>query len=119
MRCTAPGSSRYGHGLPPPGWTGAWLAELVTPSGYVPDLLNPAPTGPAPALEAELTRVLAAPADQVRHDLDRLARRQGGLGPRLRTLYAEPQVRLARVVEEIETYWELALAPYRAGRSPG
>jgi DNA-binding transcriptional ArsR family regulator len=91
-----------------------WLAELVSSSGYVPDFLNPAPAGPAPALETELTRILAAPVDRVRQDLDRLARRQGGLGPRLRTLYAEPRLRLARVAEEIETYWELALAPYWA-----
>ncbi|GAA1313239.1 transcriptional regulator [Planotetraspora silvatica] len=91
-----------------------WLAELIPTSGYVPDFLNPAPTGPALALPAELTRLLATPVGQVRHDLDRLSRHQGGLGPRLRTLYAEPQDRMARVAEEIETYWELALAPYWA-----
>ena len=91
-----------------------WLAELVPPSGYVPDFLNPAPAGPAPALAEELDRILAAPVDQVRQDLDHLADQQGQLGPRLRALYAEPRTRLVRVVEEIEAYWEVAIAAYWA-----
>ncbi|REK89393.1 ArsR family transcriptional regulator [Streptomyces inhibens] len=91
-----------------------WLAELIPPSGYVPDFLNPAPAGSAPTLAEELAWILAAPAGQVRQDLDRLRHEQGFLGPRSRTLYAEPQARLVRVTEEIESYWELALAPYWA-----
>ncbi|WP_239513632.1 ArsR family transcriptional regulator [Streptosporangium sp. 'caverna'] len=91
-----------------------WLAELIPPSGYVPDFLNPAPAGPAPTLAEELAGILAAPVARIRQDLDRLEREQGRRGLRLRTLYAEPQARLVRVSEEIETYWELALAPYWA-----
>ncbi|MGX1881478.1 ArsR/SmtB family transcription factor [Streptomyces sp. NPDC055287] len=91
-----------------------WLAELIPPAGYVPDFLNPAPVGPAPAPAVELAAIVAVPAGRVRQDLDHLRHHQGSLGPRLRTLYAEPQARLARVAEEIETYWELALAPYWA-----
>ncbi|GAA2437932.1 DUF5937 family protein [Streptomyces pulveraceus] len=91
-----------------------WLSELIPPTGYVPDFLNPAPPGPAPTLAEELARILATPADRVRRDLDHLRHHQGGLGTRLRTLHAEPQARLARVVEEIETYWKVALAPYWA-----
>lgn len=91
-----------------------WLAELIPPSGYVPDFLNPAPTGPAPDLAEELAGIRASPAARVRRELDRLRHEQGRLGPRARTLYAEPQARLGRVTEEIETYWELALAPYWA-----
>ncbi|MFJ7587720.1 winged helix-turn-helix transcriptional regulator [Streptomyces sp. NPDC097617] len=91
-----------------------WLAELIPPSGYVPDFLNPAPGGPAPSLTEELDRIRSSPAARVRRDLDRLGQEQGGLGPRARTLYAEPQARMVRVAEEIETYWELALAPYWA-----
>ncbi|MFJ5775208.1 DUF5937 family protein [Streptomyces sp. NPDC093094] len=89
-----------------------WLAELIPPAGYVPDFLNPAPTGPGPALAEELDAVLAAPADRVRRDLGHLARHQGALGPRARSLHADPASRSARLAEEIETYWELALAPY-------
>ncbi|WP_371785353.1 ArsR/SmtB family transcription factor [Streptosporangium subroseum] len=91
-----------------------WLAELIPPSGYVPDFLNPAPAGPAPTLAEELAGIRAAPVARVCQDLDRLGREQGRRGLRLRTLYAEPRARLARVAEEIETYWELALAPYWA-----
>ncbi|MDP9867592.1 MULTISPECIES: ArsR/SmtB family transcription factor [Streptosporangium] len=91
-----------------------WLAGLILPSGYVPDFLNPAPAGPAPTLAEELAGIQAAPVDQVRQDLDRLRREQGRLVPRSRSLYAEPQAHLPRIAEEIETYWELALAPYWA-----
>ncbi|MFI1202318.1 DUF5937 family protein [Streptomyces sp. NPDC020883] len=92
----------------------AWLAELFPPSGYAPDFLNPAPTGPAPTLAEELAALTATPAERVRKDLDHLGHHQGGIGPRLRSLHADPHTRLARVAEEIETYWELALAPYWA-----
>ncbi|MGW2634458.1 ArsR family transcriptional regulator [Streptomyces chattanoogensis] len=91
-----------------------WLAELIPPSGYVPDFLNPTPSGPMATLAAELDSIAAAPTDRVRNDLDRLGLQQGGLGLRARTLYARPDARLARVVEEIRTYWDLALAPYWA-----
>ncbi|MGZ9928995.1 ArsR family transcriptional regulator [Streptomyces sp. NC-S4] len=91
-----------------------WLAELIPPSGYVPDFLNPAPAGPAPSLTEELAGIRDAPASRVRHDLDRLRQEQGRLGPRTRTLYADPRARLVQVAEEIGTYWELALAPYWA-----
>lgn len=63
-----------------------WLAELIPPSGYVPDFLNPAPIGPAPTLAEELAGILAAPVARVRQDLDRMEHEQGRLGPRSRTL---------------------------------
>ncbi|GAA2381028.1 ArsR/SmtB family transcription factor [Nonomuraea africana] len=91
-----------------------WLAELIPPAGYVADFINPAPAGQAPTLAEELDGILAAPADRIRQDLDRLVDDQGRRGPRLRALHARPRTRLVRVAEEIETYWELALAPYWA-----
>ncbi|WP_174550709.1 ArsR/SmtB family transcription factor [Microtetraspora malaysiensis] len=96
------------------GLDSGWLAELIPPSGYAPDFLNPAPTGPAPTPAEELAAIAAAPADRVRRDLDHLRHHQGSIGPRLRSLYADPQARLVRVAAEIGTYWELALAPYWA-----
>ncbi|MFF8439900.1 hypothetical protein ACF07U_03375 [Streptomyces californicus] len=51
-----------------------WLAELIPPTGYVPDFLNPAPTGPAPVPRTEWRAIRAASADRVRRDLDHLAR---------------------------------------------
>ncbi|MFC8825008.1 DUF5937 family protein [Streptomyces sp. NPDC057137] len=91
-----------------------WLSELVPPARYVPDFLNPAPLVPTPAPQDEWDAIRASPADRVRRDLEHLARHEGGLGPRLRALHADPPGRLAKLVEEIETYWELALAPYWA-----
>jgi DNA-binding transcriptional ArsR family regulator len=91
-----------------------WLAELIPPSGYLPDFFNPAPAGPAPTLEVELADILAASDEQVRKDLDHLKNHQDGSAPRLKTLYADPEACLPRVAEEIKTYWELALAPYWA-----
>ncbi|WP_307671581.1 DUF5937 family protein [Streptomyces sp. V2I9] len=92
-----------------------WLRELVPPTGgYVPDFLNPAPAGPAPTPAAERDAIRASPADRVRQDLDHLARHRGNLGPRLRALHNDPQGLLAKVAEELETYWELVLAPYWA-----
>ncbi|WP_229816032.1 ArsR/SmtB family transcription factor [Streptomyces lucensis] len=91
-----------------------WLAELIGSSGYVPDFLNPAPDQPAPAPASEWEAILASPADRVRQDLDHLARHQGHLGPRLSSLRADPPSGLTKVTEEIERYWELALAPYWA-----
>ncbi|MGW4271055.1 DUF5937 family protein [Streptomyces seoulensis] len=92
-----------------------WLCELIPPTGgYIPDFLNPAPSGPAPTLAAERDAIRASPADRVRQDLDHLARHQGGLGPRLRALRSDPRTLLAKVAEELEAYWELALAPYWA-----
>ncbi|MFH8612900.1 DUF5937 family protein [Streptomyces sp. NPDC018029] len=92
-----------------------WLRELVPlTGGYVPDFLNPAPAGPAPTPAAERDAIRASPADRVRKDLDHLARHQGSLGPRLRALRNDPQGLLAKLAEELETYWELVLAPYWA-----
>ncbi|MBB5935518.1 helix-turn-helix domain-containing protein [Streptomyces zagrosensis] len=92
-----------------------WLRELVPPTGgYVPDFLNPAPAGPAPTPAAERDAIRASPTDRVRQDLDHLARHQGNLGPRLRALHNGPQGLLAKVAAELETYWELVLAPYWA-----
>ncbi|MEV1008578.1 DUF5937 family protein [Streptomyces sp. NPDC049881] len=91
-----------------------WLAGLVPAAGYVPDFLNPAPAGPHPALAGELARIRATPAARVRAELDRMAGEQGRPGPRLRALHADPAACLPSVTDEIEAYWELALAPYWA-----
>ncbi|MFE7181452.1 ArsR/SmtB family transcription factor [Streptomyces erythrochromogenes] len=88
------------------------LAELVPPTGYVPDFLNPAPAGPSPAFGEELAAIRATPAGRVRGELDRLRDEQGGLGPGLSGLYDDVPRLLERVVAEIEAYWEVALAPY-------
>jgi DNA-binding transcriptional ArsR family regulator len=61
-----------------------------------------------------LDGILSAHADRVRDDLDLLKLKRGGLGPRSRALYAQPRARLVKVAEEVQHYWDIALAPYWA-----
>ncbi|MFF4870511.1 DUF5937 family protein [Streptomyces sp. NPDC003444] len=89
------------------------LAALVPARGFLADFLNPTPAGPFPTLGAELDAVRRTPAGQVREDLRKLAV-EGGDGGRLQSLYDDPEAVLPKVADEIETYWELALAPYWA-----
>ncbi|MGA5193912.1 DUF5937 family protein [Streptomyces exfoliatus] len=93
-----------------------WLAALVPAQGYLVDFLNPTPAGPFPALDAELDAIRRTPAERVRSDLDMLANeREGERGAgRARLLRDDPAAALVKVADEIETYWELALAPYWA-----
>jgi hypothetical protein len=86
------------------------LAELIPPTLYLADFLTPPPGDPAPTLETELAAIRATPPDLVRADVDHLPRG----GPRCQALRADPEARLSRVTDEIEAYWELALAPYWA-----
>ncbi|MEV7674198.1 DUF5937 family protein [Streptomyces sp. NPDC088752] len=89
------------------------LAALVPADGYLADFLNPTPTGPFPTLGAELDAIRRTPAGQVREDLRKLAAERGD-GGRLQSLHDDPEAVLPKVTDEIETYWELALAPYWA-----
>ncbi|GAA4619025.1 DUF5937 family protein [Actinoallomurus liliacearum] len=82
------------------------LGRLITPSGHIPDFLTPPADDPAPDLATELAAVRATPADQVDADLD-LLRRSGLHHPTL-------DDRLDGLCEEIQAYWDLALAPYWA-----
>ncbi|WP_406060357.1 helix-turn-helix domain-containing protein [Streptomyces sp. NBC_01077] len=91
-----------------------WLAMLIPAhGGYLADFLNPSPAGPFPTLDAELDAIRRTPAEQVRNDLAKLAR-EGEPGPRAGLLHEDPPAALRKVADEIETYWELALAPYWA-----
>ncbi|GGU75482.1 transcriptional regulator [Streptomyces litmocidini] len=90
-----------------------WLAALVPGDGYLADFLNPTPAGPFPTLDAELDAMRRASAGDVRDDLDTLERK-GVDRSRLRLLREDPETVLPKVADEIETYWELALAPYWA-----
>ena len=92
------------------GLDSGWLAELVPAAGYLPDFLTPPPGDLAPTLGSELTAIRATPTSQVQADLDML----GARGARCRALRADPTAQLARVTEEIEAYWDVALAPYWA-----
>ncbi|QES49042.1 transcriptional regulator [Streptomyces venezuelae] len=112
-----------------------WLAELVPAQGYLADFLNPTPGRPFPELSAELAQIRQSRPERVRTELDMLTAgrtagrtvgqtagqtgsRTGspdgvpGSTARLRLLREAPEQALAKVTEEIEAYWELALAPY-------
>ncbi|MFB6838770.1 DUF5937 family protein [Streptomyces sp. NPDC056361] len=93
-----------------------WLDALIPGHGYLADFLTPTPAGPFPTLESELDAIRRTPAAQVRHDLDMLAREENGPreNPRSRVLREAPGDALGRIADEIESYWEIALAPYWA-----
>ncbi|MFD4132387.1 DUF5937 family protein [Streptomyces goshikiensis] len=88
-----------------------WLAALVPGDGYLADFLNPTPAGPFPALADELAAIRRSTPEQVRADLATL-RLKSGPSTRRRLFHEEPEAALEKVTAEIETYWELALAPY-------
>ncbi|MFG1751455.1 ArsR/SmtB family transcription factor [Streptosporangium sandarakinum] len=114
------------------------LARLVPATGYLADFLTPTPATPFPTLEAELAAIRATSAEQARRDLAVLAAertrqgpghpavkrdpgdpaagrpRRGSGGPAVVPSRRDPAEDLDRVTAEIETYWELALAPYWA-----
>ncbi|GAA4630734.1 DUF5937 family protein [Actinoallomurus vinaceus] len=90
------------------GLDAGWLAQLIPASGHLADFLTPSPGEPAPTLDAELAAIRATPVELVLHDIDLLGE------PRRAAMRADPESHLAQVCAEIETYWELALAPYWA-----
>ncbi|GAA0430587.1 DUF5937 family protein [Streptomyces luteireticuli] len=81
------------------------LAGVIPADGYLCDFLTPFPEEPSPSLEDELDAIRATPEAMVAADLGKLGRRVPDSG-RGRWLDL--------VAEEIETYWEIALAPYWA-----
>ncbi|MFE2289144.1 DUF5937 family protein [Streptomyces sp. NPDC059443] len=89
-----------------------WLAALIPGDGYLADFLNPTPAGPFPELPAELAAIRRSTPEQVRADLAVLVRNSARPAPRLQLLHEEPEAVLEKVTAEIDTYWELALAPY-------
>lgn len=92
------------------GLTSGVLAELIQPAHYLPDFLTPPPAEPAPTLDTELAAIRATPAHQIRADLDLLEH----VSRRGRRLAADPEGWLGRLCQEIEAYWQVALAPYWA-----
>lgn len=88
-----------------------WLAALIPGAGYIADFLNPTPAGPFPELAAELAAIRASSPDNVRVDLATIAAKPRPAA-RLRLLHEDPEAVLEKVTDEIQTYWELALAPY-------
>lgn len=93
-----------------------WLAALIPGAGYLADFLNPTPAGPFPELAVELAAIRGSSPENVRADLATIEGKSRGEGARqaarLRLLHEDPEAVLEKVTDEIQTYWELALAPY-------
>ncbi|HET6296829.1 MAG TPA: DUF5937 family protein [Kribbella sp.] len=111
------------------------LFDLVDPQvWYMADFLTPPPRSPLPDLTADLSALRRVSASQLRTDLDVLsyARKhpigslaEASLPRRLRParpedlpsaavadLYSDPEAGLERLAEQLQTYWELAIAPH-------
>jgi DNA-binding transcriptional ArsR family regulator len=111
------------------------LFELVDPAvWYLADFLTPPPQTPVPDLATDLSALRRVPAEQIRADLDVLAYARAHpigsldeavLPRRLRParpedlptesiveLYADPVVGVDSLVEQLQTYWDLAIAPH-------
>jgi biotin operon repressor len=84
------------------------LWHVIAPSGgYTPDFFTPPPAGLSADLHRELAGLRATPPSVVRAHLDLL----GVLPEPLRDLHADPARGLARLADEIEAYWDVAIAP--------
>ena len=92
-----------------------WLAALIPAGGYLADFLNPTPGPPRSPNSTVSWRRSGSSPEQVR-DRSRHPRRRKDLArsARLRLLDEAPEAALEKVTEEIEIYWELALAAYWA-----
>lgn len=87
-----------------------WLVQ--TGGGdYHPDFVAPPPRTPLPDVGAELERVLATPAAQVRYELG-LAFEDGPAPPAVQRLIDDPPRWLPVLVEQMRTLWELVIAPH-------
>lgn len=111
------------------------LFDLVDPRvWYLADFLTPPAQTPVPDLATDLSTLRRVPAEQIRADLDVLAyARKNPIGslaeaslPRrkrrttandmptaeISDLYSDPQGGVARLVEQLQAYWDLAMAPH-------
>jgi DNA-binding transcriptional ArsR family regulator len=87
------------------------LTALAPARGpYLPQFLLPAICRPWPELAEELDAVMATPAAMVRRELDQAYQGQP-LPSVLRPLYEDPPAQLPEVIEELQRYWQAAIAP--------
>jgi len=87
------------------------LTALAPTDGpYLPQFLLPAVSEPWPELAEELHAIAASPAALVRAELDQAYQGQP-LPAALEPLYKNPVDRLPEVVQELQRYWQAAIAP--------
>ena len=83
------------------------LEALVPPAGYTPDFISPPPASPLPDVEAEIERVRATPAAQVRRELGYAY--PSGIPDLLRPLLTRRG--LGALADLIAEYWVRAIEP--------
>ena len=111
------------------------LFDLIDPGvWYLADFLTPPPQSAVPDLATDLGAMRRVPAEQVRADLDVLgyarthpigSLEEASVPRRLRSarakdlpsgaaadLYADPDAGISRLADQVEAYWELAMAPH-------
>jgi DNA-binding transcriptional ArsR family regulator len=111
------------------------LFDLVDPNvWYLADFLTPPPQTPVPDLTTDLSALRRVSAEQIRADLDVLAYarthpigslEEASVPRRLRRataddlptesiadLYADPEAGVSKLVDQLQTYWDLAIAPH-------
>ncbi len=89
------------------------LFALCPPNQYVPDFLTPNCGSGTCEVAEELDVVGATPPEQVRAELDELARSSPTrtLPAGARRLYEDPARGLGRLVDQLRAYWRLVLEP--------
>ncbi|MEU0095564.1 DUF5937 family protein [Kribbella sp. NPDC006257] len=89
------------------------LRALVGNAQFLPDFLGPPPNRSAGGFTEELDAIRSTDPAMVIADLDELAARQS-LSPLLRRFYDSPEQGLSRLVDEVRSYWQVAIEPYWA-----
>jgi DNA-binding transcriptional ArsR family regulator len=89
------------------------LRTLLRPETheYVPDFLNPPPSGPTAELEDELAVMLATPASQIREEVLRCYPDRP-VPAVLEQFVSRPRSAVRELAAVLREYWELALAPH-------
>jgi DNA-binding transcriptional ArsR family regulator len=103
-----------------PGTDLSALVAVMCVAGRCPDFLTPPPDASAATFGEELERLEATPAEVVHEEVEAFVRVEkeqfGSLGPekaRLLEIYlSDPEGSLERLVDELQRYHDLALAPY-------
>jgi hypothetical protein len=103
-----------------PGTDVSALAAAMCVAGRCPDFLTPPPDPSAPTFREELERVAATPPEVVYQEVGAFLRGEGEkFGRRapekarmLETYLADPKGSLTKLVDALERYHELAVAPY-------
>ena len=88
------------------------LLDVAAPFGtpFWPVFISPPPRAPQARVEDELERVLATPPEQVVTEITRTY--PGGVPPAGQRFVDDPAGTLAELVEQMQTFWDVALAPW-------